>query len=189
MSTRGFVGFVADGKEKIAYCHYDAYPDGLGLDVLNWLIGAAADMERLQLAASALRVVTAEDIPTAEDVEQLRPWTNLHVGEKSTESWYCLLRETQGAPGQMLRAGVIEDASNFPADSLFAEWGYVVDVDAGTFEAYEGFQEKSHEKGRFANRELRDTGYHPVALVASWPLKELPTEAEFLATLYPEGNE
>ena len=37
MSTRGFIGFVIDGTEKIAYNHYDSYPSALGLNVLHWL--------------------------------------------------------------------------------------------------------------------------------------------------------
>lgn len=39
MGTRGFVGFVIDGQEKIGYNHFDSYPDGLGVDVLSWLRG------------------------------------------------------------------------------------------------------------------------------------------------------
>ena len=80
----------------------------------------------------------------------------------------------------MLAAGVIEDAGDFPADSLFAEWGYVIDLDGdGMFEVYEGFQKSPHDKGRFAGME-RDGDYYPVALRARWPLANLPDEASFL---------
>lgn len=188
MGTRGFVGFVADGKEKIAYCHSDAYPGGLGADVLKWLHGVE-DLDVLAAAIEALRVVGRDEVPTDEDIERLKPWTNLSVASRSTSDWYCLLRETQGEPAQMLRAGYIEDASEFPTDSLFAEWGFIADLDAGVFEAYRGFQEEPHDKGRFADREPLDRGYWPVALAASWSLKELPTLAEFLSVLDPDGDE
>lgn len=194
MGTRGFVGFVAGGTEKVAYNHWDSYPSGLGLDVLGWL--RDADPERTRLEAHALRVVAADSVPTAEDVAALRPWTDLGVGGQSADDWYCLLRGTQGDPGATLQAGVLVDAGQFPRDSLFCEWGYVVDLDRDVFEAYRGFQTEPHDRGRFADRppwrdEPSFTGdvYYPVALAASWPLGALPTEEEFLAALLgPDGE-
>jgi hypothetical protein len=191
MGTRGFVGLVADGTEKIAYNHWDSYPGGLGLDVLRWLRGVS-DMDSLRAAVAALRVVGENDEPTAEDIERLKPWTNLGVGDRSENSWYCLLRETQGNPGEMLAAGYIEDAGEFPTDSLFAEWGYIVDTDAQTFEVYKGFQHEPHDKGRFAARTPRAVSvggqYYPVALVASFPLKDLPTYEAFIAATEPDSD-
>lgn len=39
MSTRGAVGIVKNGVEKIAYNHWDSYPSGVGLEVVEWLKG------------------------------------------------------------------------------------------------------------------------------------------------------
>lgn len=174
MSTRGFITFVIDGQEKTAYNHSDSYPDYLGVQVLKWLQGA--DIATVTEQARALRVAPSDSEPTAEDVQRLLKYANLGVGEQSPQDWYCLLRETQGDPGLMLDAGVIEDAATFPQDSLFAEWGYVIDLDAQKFEVYRGFQHSVHTAGRFANREGLTDGYAPVALAASWPFAELPGE-------------
>jgi hypothetical protein len=190
MSTRGFVGFVADGTEKIAYNHSDSYPSCLGLDVLAWLRGTHRTVLRQQV--TDLRVVAADSEPTDDDVKALKSYFNPNVGGPSKRpTWYQLLRETQGDPAAMLRAGVIEDASNFPGDSLFAEYGYVIDLDANTFEVYVGFQRQKHDKGRFAAREPQESGvgnlYYPVALVASWPLDDLPDSDDFIAAT--EGDD
>jgi hypothetical protein len=180
MGTRGFITFAVDGQNKTAYNHFDSYPDGLGVEVLRFLRDASHAAVRKQ--AQALRVVTDKDKPTAEDVAHLQPWTDMGVGNQSTDDWYCLLRETQGDPAAMLEAGVIEDASGFPANSLFAEWGYVIDLDGdGRFEVYEGFQHSPHNRGRFAGMTGGSDGYAPVALRAAWPLAQLPSEAEFLS--------
>jgi hypothetical protein len=179
MSTRGFISFAIDGVTKTAYNHHDSYPDGLGLAVLEWARGA--DLDAAATAARALRVVT-----DAEDIARLAPYTNRGVGAHSaTPDWYQLLRETQGDPGAMLAAGVIEDASEFPADSLFAEWGYVMDFDAQVFKVYEGFQREPHAEGRFATLTTRDRSddYYPVRLIKTWPLAELPDSAAFVAAL------
>jgi hypothetical protein len=185
MSTRGFLGFVVDGQEKIAYNHFDSYPGGLGVDVLSWLrIAASEGTEHIAERARALRA--AEGEPTDEDIERLAPYTDTSVGRRGERpEWYQLLRETQGNPGNILAAGVYEDASDFPLDSLFAEFGYIVDLDRGVFEAYRGFQNAPPTRGRFVGREARDpsTGYHACALVAEWKLAELPTDEAFLAAM------
>lgn len=196
MGTRGFLGFVIDGTEKIAYNHFDSYPSGLGSDVLSWLRIATSDgTVHIAERARALTVVDPNSTPTAQQIEQLREFANLNVGTQDVEDWYVLLRETQGNPGAMLQAGYIEDAGQFPLDSLFAEWGYLVDLDADVFEVYRGFQHAKHDKGRFADREPFKpphranlaTEYWPVALERSWRLVELPTDEEFLNAL--EGEE
>lgn len=189
MGTRGFIGFVIDGTEKIAYNHWDSYPGGLGTDALSWL--STAELDAIGEAARRLRIVPTDSVPTAEDIEQLRRFADVGVGTQSLDDWYVLLRRTQGEPALMLEAGVIEDGSAFPSDSLFAEWGYVVDFDAGMFEVYKGFQTSPHDRGRFAARPVtaRDSrlseSYYPCALVASWPLAELPDEKSFMATVDP----
>ena len=179
MSTRGFLAFAVNGEVKTAYNHSDSYPDGLGFDVLSWL--RTADLTAAATAAAALRVADPTDEPTDEDIARLAPSTDTGVGARTDRpDWYQLLRKTQGDPAAMLAAGVIEDASDFPADSLFAEWGYVVDFDTQTFEVYQGFQQSPHKSGRFADRPGRGNGYHPVRLVTSWPLTELPDDIAFV---------
>ncbi|WP_181785607.1 hypothetical protein [Streptomyces phytophilus] len=187
MSTRGFISFAVNGATKTAYNHHDSYPDGLGLDVLRW--AREADLGAAKTAAQALRVVTDVDEPTDEDIERLAPFTNRTVGgRRERPDWYQLLRETQGSPARMLQAGVIGDASEFPADSLFAEWGYVVDFDAQNFEVYEGFQKRAHTEGRFASPESDDNGYYPVRLIRLWPLTALPDDRTFVAELEGEDG-
>lgn len=188
MSTRGFVGFVAEGKTAIAYNHSDSYPAWLGAQMYEWL--RTADLADAKAKAAALRVVAPDSDPTGEDVEALRKYYNPNVGGDSEHpTWYQLLRETQGDPAAMLDAGVIEDASKFPADSLWAEWGYVADFDAGRFEVYRGFQHSAHSEGRFAQMERTDNDYYPVRLIASWPLDALPTAAEFDAALTDDEDD
>jgi hypothetical protein len=195
MSTRGFIGFVVDGTEKITYNHFDSYPSGLGTTVLDWL--RKEHRGHVQRKAGELRVVAADSTPTAEDIERLRGYANLNVGEQTVESWYVLLRETQGNPAAILDAGVLIDGSSFPLDSVFAEYGYLVDLDSNTFEAYRGFQKEEHDKGRFADREPfvpewrkdQPVEYWPCALVASWPLDALPTDDEFCVAIDGPADE
>lgn len=190
MGTRGFIGFVADEREAIAYNQFDSYPSGVGVTVLEWLRFAAQDVAKLREAVKALRVVSDDDTPTTGDVERLAGFADLNVSTQDPREWYVLLRETQGNPGAMLQAGVVLDASDFPFDSLFCEWGYLVDTDAAAFEVYRGFQQNRPGRGRFARRvgarrpdPLGGGSYQPVALAKSWPLDKLPSRDEFLSAL------
>lgn len=185
MGTRGFIGFAVDGEVKVGYNHSDSYPEGLGVDMLKWL--RDADHDAAREAARTLRVVAPDSEPADKDIEHLSRFLNSGVGTpRERPDWYQLLRETQGDPGAILDAGVIESAADFPADSLFAEWGYVVDFDANTLEVYEGFQHSPHNDGRFATMSGRSDGYYPVRLIKTWSLAELPSDEEFVAE--PHGK-
>lgn len=179
MGTRGVFGFVHNGIEKLTYNHWDSYPDGLGLDLLRWL--RKADLDALPALIDALEPVPSGE-PTEEDLAKYAKYHD--PGVDSGRSWYSLLRHTQGNPGLILESGLYSDDSKFPLDSLFCEWAYVVDLDAGVFEVYRGFRKTPPTEGRWAGR--TDTldhrgGYFPVQRIAAWKLTELPSDEDLVA--------
>lgn len=188
VGTRGMVGFVIDGEVKAAYNHFDSYPEGLGLNVLVYARMAAEDLPALADKARAMRLVTEDTPVTPEDVERYGHLSDAGVGEAG--SWYSLVRHAQGSLAAYLEAGLMLDCEDFPLDSLFCEWGYLLDLDTGTFEAYRGFQHHQHTKGRFAGGRLKDSSdYWPIALVASWPLADLPDNEAFIAAFKGDDDE
>lgn len=192
IGTRGIVGVIADGKAMTSYNHFDSYPDALGLSVLLSLRmqqladgGKVHTWAMVREQARALRMVDERGpAPTAEDKAKLSKFLDLRVSEGSDDDWYCLTRNLQGKLLDMLAVGYMVDADTFPLDSLFCEWGYLLNLDAETFEVYKGFQKAPHNDGFWAggDRFAREHGdYYPIRLVKSWPLTELPTKDEFLA--------
>ena len=204
MGTRGAFGVIIGEEEKIAYNHFDSYPDGKGVEVLAWLRGA--NLTKVREQAAKARVVQEDSKPTPEDVEALKAYTNLGVSEQSTDDWYCLLRDAQGDLGATLESGYVLDGSDFPLDSLFCEWAYILDLDRDVFEVYKGFQKKLPTKGRWKGRPTKAedeanhklhieqsakqgrepwrperSEYKAVELVAGWSLKALPTQKQFLS--------
>lgn len=197
MSTRGAIGFVIDGDEKLTYNHSDSYPSYLGVRVLDFC--RKANWSEVREQAARILLVDENKPPTPADVKALvaAGATNLNVSEQSLDDWYCLMREAQGELGEYLKLGLMPDGNSFPLDSLFCEYAYVIDLDANMLEVYKGFQHEPHDAGRFSDREPSGLGadsssggdtYYPVAMVAAYSLTELPDDAAFLATVEPDED-
>lgn len=188
VGTRGFITFVVDGVEKTTYNHFDSYPGGLGDDVLRWLTGEleGGHEELVRQQADALLMVDEDGTASEEQFVKLAQFADLKVSSQDPREWYVLLREAQGRPGTLLEIGYATSNSDFPRDSLFAEWGYVVDFDERKLEAYRGFQSADAKvAGRFAERGGMNDEWGPVNLVQGWSFDELPAPEEFVAVLEP----
>lgn len=195
MGTRGFTGFMVDGEIKISYQQYDSYPDGVGVTVLNYLKSGPVDMAA---KARALRVVTDETPVTDADIASLGRFADTAVSTGDLREWYVLLRATQGDPAAILEAGTVLSALEFTKESLFCEWGYLINIDEGCLEVYQGFVTEPHNcVGRFAElfgtaaRESYPGGpeYYPVTLVKRFSFDEIGalTPAEFALACDPES--
>jgi hypothetical protein len=170
VSTRGFITFVADGVEKTIRIN-NAYPGGLGVNTLGWLRDSVSVLDDVRRAVGYVRLLGEDARPTPEETEALEALNEIGADRLT--------------PGHILLAGAWFDDRDFPLDSLWAEWGYVIDLDAQKFEVYRGFQQRPPTTGRFAGRggplHPKVGFYYPVALAASWPMSELPSDEEFVA--------
>jgi len=190
MSTRGLVGFHHNGVTKAQYNHFDSFPGDLGQQVLQDLQTAGLDLDQLREIFAAIVLVTNErERPTPQQQDQYRRFANTGVSESSLDDWYCLLRETQGGLRAWLQDGCrhMIDSADFIRDSVSCEYAYIVDLDAGQFEAYRGFQKQPHQDGRYCEGEPDQYGYYSCRLVRSWPLDQLPTTEE-LEAAFEQGT-
>ena len=100
MGTRGLLGFIILGRCRGAYNHWDSYPDGLGKDIVNFILRLKPE----NYATMARRVagitwVNYKSKPSPELQKHYRKlgFFDTNVGNQTLEDWYCLLRNTQGA--------------------------------------------------------------------------------------------
>ena len=193
MGTRGVIGFRIDDKDKVMYNHMDSYPGYLGvkiledideiisLDVRNQL--QLRKLEKLKQNVRNIRLVDEEEKLSPVDIEWAKQhgFANFNVGGEEI-SWYQLLRGLQGNVIDCLKHSVMLDAKDFIKDSLFCEWGYIINLDSLELEVWEGFQTEPTEGNRYGEgvsyTSHRGDHYYPCKKVASWPLDELPSEAE-----------
>ena len=189
MSTRGFVGYLVDGEVTLMYNHSDSYPSYLGTQVATFCdtMASLGEVPRFTtLARGMVRMPQQEKV--SEDWQETL--TTNGVAAREGDDWYGALRHIQGDLRAHLSLGVgpVTDI-DWPKDSLFCEWGYLVNFDDLTLEVYRGFQTKPHSNGRFADfaekpdEILRATAgnvYYPVALVATMEFGTATDEMEGL---------
>jgi hypothetical protein len=127
--TAGFIGFVVDEVQKIAYCEEGCRPSEVGVRVLDFLSGWGEDPELVDVVR-ALHVVYPGQHPTGEEAEHLRRYGRRHGRS-----------DVLGMPSAILAEGVIEDASDFAFRSL--SWGFLIDLDNRTLQAFQGSLEQA----------------------------------------------
>lgn len=173
MSTRGIYGFLVDGKPYLTYNHYDSYPGGLGVTLVEWLKNSSKDeLENLKDRVLSLKLVSEDQKPNPEDIEKLLSYADLNVGNQSVNAWYSLLRETQGDIEATLNCGYMIDNYSFGKDSLFCEWGYIINLDEKSFDVYKGFQSTAPTKGIYVDEDSEMSGYFPINCVKSYKSSE-----------------
>lgn len=196
MGTRHLTAVYLNGEPKVAqYGQWDGYPDGQGITTLNIL---RAEYAKDKLASFRERVAACSWMTEADEAEVRKHFPNDWLGMDEAERYnrmFPLLTRNAGAKVLEMIPGKLNNSIGFAADGLFCEWAWVIDLDAGVFEAYDGFHKKGEEiKGRFKDMPTKDdepiaAEYTPVSLRASWPLDDLPSDEAFLEAFNEEGAE
>lgn len=190
MGTRNSTLIQVNGEYKVAqYCQWDGYPSGEGAGILESL--KELNLQKLKENVSSLGSVSDEELRElwkslgADD----SGFVGLDIAQKFKETYPHLHRDCGGSNIiKLIEFGHTKSVyldKEFPKDSLFCEWCYVIDFDKNTFEVYKGFNtEPLNEGERFfvdpSTVKERDTKYYPVKFLISFDLSNLPTKGEFL---------
>lgn len=203
VGTRHLTIIYLDGDYKVAqYGQWDGYPSYTGQSIVDMLKG-------INLEIFALAVRNVEEI-SQEQVMKL--WQDLGADDSGFVSMDISSQFADLHPELHRNTGcdiieIIKETGGrikiakeleFAADSLFCEWAYVIDLDSGELEVYEGFNtEPLTENERFyflqeISLELphRDKTFYPVKFLTKFPLNNLPEDIEY--AIYgdePEGEE
>lgn len=166
MGTRGGMGFRIERQDNVQYNQYDAYPDGLGTVMVEFVTQMLTEGKEAEYAALAkgIRLIDENTEPTAEDRAQYARYTDSNVS--TGKDWYATLRQLQGDPMGTLNAGVMLDGSAFLKNGPFCEYAYIINFDERALEFYRGFcKDEAQCKGRYVGHADKD-GYCPVTLSA-----------------------
>jgi hypothetical protein len=178
------IGVVLDGEFKVGqYGQWDGYPSGQGTHVLGFL--KDTDIEVFKDKVRELRWITQPEINA------------VNADPNWTTNFPHLSRGAGAEILDMVLTGDVPfvfDQSDFALDSLFCEWAYVLDLDKGELEVYEGFQKTPPTEGRWVGKMDDDQKsnpdpYYPVALKKTYKFSELPDEETFVSELEPQDDE
>ena len=143
MSTRGYLGLKKNGELKGMYNHFDSYPSGLGVYIVDTLNGIDSK-DRIKVLNDTydfIQLVDEDSKPTKEQIKLCKDSdvANFIVSTKSEDDWYCLLRETQGNLKVYIDKVIpyMLNGNNFISDTLFCEWYYIINLDTNKLEVHE----------------------------------------------------
>lgn len=201
MGTRNLTMVISGGKTKIAqYGQWDGHPDSTGITALEFARKCTAPdfLETFKSKLESARFTTDADQKQRDEfLESIGAKDGWVDGAQSAlyRAKFPLDSRDHGADIlEMVAAfqgeAILRDRSDFGRDSLMCEYAYVLDLDAGVFEAYEGFQKTAGEpSGRFYTETPDEQGYYGCRLVSLWPLSILPTNEDFLKAFESESDE
>jgi hypothetical protein len=195
MGTRGITIVILGGEPVVAqYGQWDHYPSGQGITCLEFLQKGILDKLREKL--KCCHFVTDDEQKRIEEfcksIGCENGWMSGEQAKLYDEKFPYFSRNHGSNILNVIADSVDEsillhDQRDFAYDSLFCEYGYVIDLDKNTFEVFEGFSKKPIEKSeRFYKPKSKDTEYYPIRLMKSYDLNNLPTAEEFLADLEPK---
>jgi len=139
MSTRGTIGFIHNGEFKGKFNHWDSYPTGTGLGYqIVKFIKSKPNWKTFKKNYDKI-----EWTPETEEVKG-------YVGKKDKNDNDLVLGTDDTL--QMIYKGKVKklvDSSDFPNDSIFNEYTYVLDLDNDIIEFYEGMNKEPQKGNRF----------------------------------------
>ena len=178
MGTRGSYGFRVDGEDRLAYNHFDSYPEGLGQDIYDSLrcLLDKYSLDELKDKVRKIELVKENSSPSPEQIKRLEGYADSQVSSGKIDEWYVLLRDMQGDIKAHVEEGIMISGGDFIYDSLYCEWAYIVNLDEEVFEVYRGFQRMPNHGRYQLDGTNHKNGYYPCSLIATFPLDNLPTD-------------
>lgn len=188
MGTRHIFLVQKDSEYKVAqYGQWDGYPSGQGQALLEFL-KTPGFLDKLREKIDNTVFITQEDhLKLIKDlgIESTEYFTqeqsNLffskypHLSRNVSVEVLKFIIESGDTPLQL------KNSYEFAGDSLFCEWGYVLDLDKNVLEVYKGFNHAASYSGRFNDLIDPKSEYAPIFLIKSYSLDDLPSLDDFIS--------
>lgn len=196
MSTRGAIGFQFNDKIYTTYNHSDSYPSWLGKeflhdskeiinknltqkDIVTFFKNLIFIKDEQKLTRTLFNKLVSKTLPNI---------TEEKIGEKI--DFYSEYREYQGNILYHFNHRFLigfKDYS-FLEDSLFCEWGYVINFDTFTVDIYRGFNKSAPKNGYYSDKMSdykSENGYYPSDLLCRFSFEYIKTieEDKFLSLI------
>lgn len=139
MSVRGAWGLRYKGQDKIKFNYWDSYPDRLGKDILEFLVKHKDNLGELETFFKKIELLTKGS-------EKAKKYYK-KFGDNTTQDIKDLYVKEYP---QMV------DDKDFLQDSLYCEYGYIINLDTRKLELYIGFQKDKPPENRYSIKKRRN---------------------------------
>ena len=181
MGTRGIYGFHKDGIDKLTYNHYDSYPESLGDNIVKCIKILKSDSKNNKDFLLNL-IDIFNNIQLVEENDLIHK----HLNTDKID-WYSYLRSYQGNINYFIdnysknKPCYMINNKNFIKDSLFCEWGYIINLTTNKLEVYKGNQTTPTSKHRYyidSPITITSLGnkFYNCELIKEYPLTKIPKE-------------
>lgn len=166
MGTRNLTIIVVDKEVKVAqYGQFDGYPEGLGQEMMH--VVKDTDLEVLKEQVRKCTFMTDEEVEALPEATWSKTHPQLSRNTRGQDLIDLIMKSNDGLP--------LQNHFSFAGDGLFCEWAYVIDLDKGKYECYEGFNKKPvGPRSIFASlNALNEGGYYPPKKVFQASLEDV----------------
>jgi len=158
MSTSGIYGFRKNGEDKTARSEYDSYPKGLGVAVVEFCKATSVEemheiFDRIELIDEDFDFNEGQFENNEVDLSKQNP-----LDIFKTESPY------------------MTDSKDFIKNSLFCEYGYIINLDTDKLECWLGYQREPDMSNRYGIKPFDALGtgiYYPCRNVMEVKLEDI----------------
>ena len=197
MGTRHLIAVVKDNEYKVAqYGQWDGYIESAGRSILEFL---KIDFNKILFEKQLSKISYAtndeiKDMWTEAGADPNSNMVSMDVSNKFKQLYPENSRDTSAKILQIIQNTdkplKLENNIDFAKDSVFCEYGYVIDLDKNVFEVYMGFNKTPLAKEeRFYSDEHNEEEYYPIKLLAKFDFNNLPSVEEFLKLEPDEEDE
>lgn len=190
MGTRHLIAVSTGNDYPIAqYGQWDGYPDGQGIDVLDFCVNLNDETFRKgfelgMLHTKDVKELTEGEFKTIEETIEADPNWTVNYPQLSRDAGAKILNYVYEARNSTTPIPV-KRYLEFAADSLFCEWAYVIDMKHRRLEVYKGFNKNPLDKnerfyGIVDKENIGGAEYQPVRFLVAYDFDKLPSKKDFV---------
>lgn len=138
-TATALIGFYFKNKYYVSYQESHGHPSLLGQKIVQELRSVIENdiYDQWKNLFHQLKIIGDNDIPSAYDIQKLKPYTNLLVSRQSENDWYCLTYECRGSLGKILESGYLYNYVNENWFPYFQDYAYILNFDSEMMNFYE----------------------------------------------------
>jgi hypothetical protein len=170
------------------YGQWDGYPGGQGLTVFNFIkenLSAPEDIEEFKTIIDSTRFLTSQElqdrwVECGADPES--DMVSMDVSHAFMKKYPELSRDTGAEVLALILnedARLLKDSIDFVGDSLFCEWGWLINLDTEELEVYGGFnKEPLTDADKFHGVKQDNEDYCPIKMSHKFSFEKLHNMSE-----------